>query len=252
MVAHSACLRPLRLSLPRRCPSQRCGLRAIPARPPTQPTVEGTNRVFRRARTVGAQNDRNRRRLGQCALPIKAAVSNDADHVVLAWSRKEIADAPVVEETDFVSYNTWPQIDGGWDVGISRVLAWPYYPYDGIGIGGIGYPYGYGWGYGWGEPGQATMTYDRVPEGTIEVRRASEVLSSDGHVVGHVDGFLVDPDSKITHLVLDHGHLWGHREVTIPVVDIERAASDAVQLRVTRDVIGEYPSIPFHRHGSAK
>ena len=184
-------------------------------------------------------------------VPIDAVVSNDADHVVLSWTIKQVEDSAAVEETDFVSYGSWPQIEGGWDVGVDRVLAWPYYPYAGLGVGGFGYPYGFGWGYGWGGPALVTTTYDRVPEGTIEVRRASEVLSSDGHKVGHVDGFLVDPTSKITHLVLEHGHLWGHRDITIPIADIERASSDTVQLSVTRDVIGEYPSVPFHRHDHA-
>jgi len=96
-----------------------------------------------------------------------------------------------------------------------------------------------------------STTYDRVPPGTIEVRRSSEVRSSDDRKVGHVDGFLIDHDSKITHLVLDHGHLWGHRDITVPIVDVERASRDEVQLNVTRDAVGEYPSIPFHRHGQA-
>ncbi len=184
-------------------------------------------------------------------VPIDAVTSNDADHVVLSWPTKQVEDAPIVEQTDFVSHDTWPQIEGEWDVRVNRVLAWPYYPYAGLGTGGPGYPYGYGWGYGRGGPSLVTTTYDRVPNGTIEVRRASEVLSSDGHKVGHVDGFIVDPTSKITHLVLDHGHLWGHRDVTIPIADVERASSDAVQLRVTRDAVGEYPSVAFHRHGHA-
>jgi uncharacterized protein YrrD len=184
-------------------------------------------------------------------VPIEAAVSTDGDHVVLSWSTKQIEHAALVEETDFLSYDTWPKIEGGWDVGVNRVLAWPYYSYGGLGMGGLGYPYGYGYGYGWGGPAQVTMTYDRVPEGTVEVRRASQVLSSDGHVVGHVDGFLVDPDHRITHLVLQRGHLWGHREVTVPIADIERAVSDTVQLRVTRHTVGEYPSVPFRRHGHA-
>ena len=184
-------------------------------------------------------------------VPIDAVVSNDADHVVLSWSTNRVEEAAAVEETDFVHLDTWPHIEDGWDVGVRRVLAWPYYPYDGLGMGWGGYPYGYGWGYGWGGPAQVTMTYDRVPEGTVEVRRASEVLSSDGHMVGHVDGFLVDPDAKITHLVLERGHLWGHREVTIPIADIKTAVSDSVQLRVTRHDVGEYPSVPFHRHGHA-
>lgn len=184
-------------------------------------------------------------------VPIDAVTSNDADHVVLSWSTEQVEHAAPVEETDFVSYDNWPQIEGGWDVGVNRVLAWPYYPYAGLGMGGLGYPYSYGSGYGWGGPAVVTTTYDRVPDGTIEVRRASRVLSSDGHKVGHVDGFLVDRTSKITHLVLEHGHLWGHRDITIPIVDVERASSDSVQLRVTRDVIGEYPSVAFHRHGRA-
>ncbi len=118
-------------------------------------------------------------------------------------------------------------------------------------LAGFGYPYGYGWGRGWAGPARVSMTYDRVPEGTVEVRRASEVRSSDDHMVGHVDGFLVDPTEKITHLVLEHGHLWGHRDITIPIADVERATSDIVQLRVSRNAIGEYPSVPFNRHGHA-
>ncbi|MEO8697434.1 MAG: PRC-barrel domain-containing protein [Acidimicrobiales bacterium] len=184
-------------------------------------------------------------------VPIDAVISTDADHVVLSWSTTQVEAAAVVEVTDFLSYDTWPRIEGGWDVGSSRVLAWPYYPFGGFGMGGVGFPYNYGGGYGGGGPARVSTAYDRVPDGTIEVRRASQVLSSDGHKVGHVDGFLIDANSKITHLVLEHGHLWGHRDITIPIVDVERASRDEVELRVTRDAVGEYPSVPFHRHGQA-
>lgn len=183
-------------------------------------------------------------------VPIDAVISNDADHVVLSWSTTQVDAAALVEVTDFLSYDTWPRTAGGY-VGSNRVLAWPYYPYAGGGLIGLGYPYSYGSGSGWGGPAQVSTTYDRVPEGTIEVRRASQVRSSDGHKVGHVDGFLIDPESKITHLVVEHGHFWGHRDITIPIVDVERASRDEVELRVTRDAVGEYPSVPFHRNGQA-
>jgi sporulation protein YlmC with PRC-barrel domain len=183
-------------------------------------------------------------------VPIDAVISNDADHVELSWSTAQVRAAALVEKTDFLSYDDWPRTEGG-DVGFNRALAWPYYPYGGGGLIGVGYPYSYGSGYGWGGTARVSTTYDRVPEGTIEVRRASEVRSSDGHKVGHVDGFLIDPESKITHLVLEHGHFWGHRDITIPIVDVERASHDEVQLSVTRDAVGEYPSVPFHRHGQA-
>jgi hypothetical protein len=53
------------------------------------------------------------------------------------------------------------------------------------------------------------VAYDKIPPATAELRRASEVLSSDGHVIGHVDGFVVGPDQSITHLVLEHGQPLG-------------------------------------------
>ena len=68
--------------------------------------------------------------------------------------------------------------------------------------------------------------------------------SRDGHVVGHVDGFIVDRQNGITHLALERGHLWAHREITIPVKDIESVASDCVRLRVTRDDVAASPSVP--------
>ena len=61
------------------------------------------------------------------------------------------------------------------------------------------------------------LSYDRIPKGGAEIRRASAVMSADGHELGEVDGLLVDAEDNITHLVLRHGHLWRRREVTIPI-----------------------------------
>ncbi len=49
-----------------------------------------------------------------------------------------------------------------------------------------------------GRPMLTATTYDRIPAGAAEIRRASEDVSVDGHVIGHVDGFLVDPNDGIT------------------------------------------------------
>ena len=43
------------------------------------------------------------------------------------------------------------------------------------------------------------VSYDRVPKGEVEIRRASAVASADGHRLGHVDGLLVDSEDQITH-----------------------------------------------------
>ena len=96
------------------------------------------------------------------------------------------------------------------------MLAEPYYYYGTV--GGLGYETG---------PSEydphVTVTYDRIPKGEVEIRRASEVASADGHQLGKVDGFLVDDDDAITHFVLERGHLWGRREVTIPINAVERS-----------------------------
>ena len=91
------------------------------------------------------------------------------------------------------------------------------------------------------------MTYDRIPKGEVEIRRASEVTSADGHHLGRVDGFVVADDDAITHFVLERGHLWGRREVTIPMNAVAHVHTDAVTLTLTKDEVGDLPSVHVHR-----
>ena len=173
-------------------------------------------------------------------IPI-GAMASSADHVVLSWSTEQVEHSPRVEETEFVELGHWPQPQAGWDIGTTRVLVGRYY-----GAGGLGF----GMGFDTGGPGRYPMstTYDRIPAGTAEIRRTSVVMSADDHVVGHVDGFIVDPDDVITHIILERGHLWGHRKVTIPMREVGSVTSDRVQLRSGRHAIGAFPTVPFHRH----
>ena len=94
-----------------------------------------------------------------------------------------------------------------------------------------------------------TMYYDRVPKGEVEVRRASAVISADGHSLGEVDGFVVDADEHITHFVLERGHLWGRKEVTIPIGAVARVESDAVHVALSKDEVGALPAVRVGRHG---
>ena len=127
--------------------------------------------------------------------------------------------------------------DPDWDVGVQDVLAMPYY--SGVGVG----PW----------PGEldshVTVTYDRVPKGEVEVRRASAVISADGHSLGEVDGFVVDADKHITHFVLERGHVWGRKEVTIPIGAVARVESDVVYVDLTKDEVGALPAVRVGRHG---
>ena len=177
-------------------------------------------------------------------IPLDAVFSCD-DRVRLSISTEQIVASPKVEITDFIRYRG----DEYSRFGYSNALLWPYY--SGIGTSGaLGYGYGYGYGgaYGLGSPAVVTTTYDRMPNGTVEIRRDTEVVTSDHHVVGHVDGFVTEAGGAITHLVLRHGHLWGHREITIPLAEITHSGSDMIQLGITRDAVAAHSSVPFDRH----
>jgi uncharacterized protein YrrD len=88
---------------------------------------------------------------------------------------------------------------------------------------------------------------ESIPPDELAVHRGASVEASDGQV-GHVDDFLVDQESgHITHLVLREGHLWGQKDVTIPVAQIAREEENAVYLKLDKQAIGALPAIPVQR-----
>lgn len=91
------------------------------------------------------------------------------------------------------------------------------------------------------------LEHERIPPGELAVRRGAKVEASDGHV-GRVTEFLVDPtDGHITHLVLREGHLWGSKDVTIPVSQIDRIEEDAVYVKLNKRGIEALPAVPVKR-----
>jgi hypothetical protein len=155
--------------------------------------------------------------------------------LVLSCTTDDVLHRPTVQETAYLRLGEFVVDDPAWDVGVETVLAEPYY--------------GYGTGYV-GQPSvdpHMTVAYDRIPKGEVEIRRRSRVTSADGHDLGHADGFLVDGDGLITHMVLERGHLWTKRDVTIPIGAVTDLRTDAVALRLTRDEVGDLAPVPVHR-----
>ena len=151
--------------------------------------------------------------------------------VTLRTTVEEVRRLPQVEEVAFLRLDPVPLDDSDWDVGVQEVFALPYYPTYDL------------------EPApvDSGVIYDRIPKHEVEIRRASAVESADGHHLGHVDGFVVDREDSITHLVLERGHLWGRREVTIPISAIAGVETDAVTLTLTKHEVGALPEIPVQR-----
>lgn len=87
-----------------------------------------------------------------------------------------------------------------------------------------------------------------IPVGELAVHRGASVEATDGRI-GQVDEFLVNPEnSHITHMILREGHLWGQKDVTIPISEIDRVAENTVYLKLDKQSIEILPSIPL-RHG---
>jgi sporulation protein YlmC with PRC-barrel domain len=88
---------------------------------------------------------------------------------------------------------------------------------------------------------------DSIPPEEMAIRRNAHVEATDGRV-GKVDEFMINPDTgHITHLVLREGHLWGQKDISIPVSAIKDIGKETVQLTLDKKSIEKLPVIPIHR-----
>jgi hypothetical protein len=90
----------------------------------------------------------------------------------------------------------------------------------------------------------------QVPPGELAVHRGTSVEATDGYV-GKVDEFVVNPENgHITHLVMREGHLWGKKDVIIPVSAMGDTHEDTLFLKLTKLQIESLPNFPLHRRWS--
>jgi len=86
-----------------------------------------------------------------------------------------------------------------------------------------------------------TFVTDAVPVGEEEVSRGEPVHAVDGEI-GRVHGFVVSPDDqRVTHVLLGEGHLWGRREVAIPVSAVT-GAEDGIRLNLSKQQVEDLPA----------
>ena len=74
------------------------------------------------------------------------------------------------------------------------------------------------------------------------MRRGEHVHATDGNI-GRVQGLVIDPRSHhVTHVLLQEGHLWGRKEVAIPisaVTGVERR----YRLSITKQEVQDLPPV---------
>jgi sporulation protein YlmC with PRC-barrel domain len=94
-----------------------------------------------------------------------------------------------------------------------------------------------------------TVTYDTVPLGEVEVRRGDAVHAADGHI-GRVQGLVIDPASHhVTHVLLEEGHLWGRKEVAIPIRAVTRV-DDGIAVSLNKQEIQDLPPVDIEHPAS--
>jgi sporulation protein YlmC with PRC-barrel domain len=87
---------------------------------------------------------------------------------------------------------------------------------------------------------RGTVITDVVPMGEEQVRPGDRVHAVDGEI-GRVEGFLVHPgDDRVTHVLLAEGHLWGRKEVAIPVSAVTKV-DIGIRLNLTKEQVEHLP-----------
>ena len=90
----------------------------------------------------------------------------------------------------------------------------------------------------------------QIPPGELGMTRGTRVEATDGYI-GHVDEFVVNPkNNRITHLVMREGHLWGQKDVIIPLSAMGERRADSVFLKLDKSQVESLPTFPVHRRWS--
>ena len=149
----------------------------------------------------------------------------------LSCTQAEFEKLDSAEETQFV-----PGTRGYQAYGPEQVLSWPYATYGADPAAVAGAVSGT----------SETVTYDTVPLGEVEVRRGDQVHATDG-AIGQVEGLVIVPGSyHVTHVLLQEGHLWGRKEVAIPIGAVS-SVEDGIWLSITKQAVQDLPPVDI-RH----
>jgi len=175
---------------------------------------------------------KHRRDLGRL-VPIRL-VDTTTGHIRLRCTLAEFGTLDPAEEAD-------REVDAGYDpagLDAGYDLAGSAGGYNAVG----GPVRGYGAGMGRGNV-PPIVVHNVVPLGDTDVARGEHVHALDGEI-GRVEGFLVDPsDDRVTHVLLQEGHLWGRKEVTIPISAVT-GVDDGIRLSMTKKQVEDLP--PAH------
>jgi sporulation protein YlmC with PRC-barrel domain len=152
-----------------------------------------------------------------------------AGEIRLRCTKAEFENLAPAEETQYI-----PATSDYGGYGPGQIGFMPYY---GLGAGMIVPRFGLG-----GDLPAQVITTDAVPLGEVEVRRGEAVEATDGDI-GHVQGLVIDPGSRrVTHVLLQEGHLWGRKDVAIPISAVASTV-DGIKLKIAKQDVQDLPPV---------
>jgi sporulation protein YlmC with PRC-barrel domain len=157
-------------------------------------------------------------------VPVDWVAETGPDRIRLNRTREELERAKPFVETELIAGR---ESYSGYDYPANKYMEFPFVA-----------------------PGQSIpvpLEHRNIPPDELAVRRGAKVEARDGRI-GRVDEFMIDPTTgNISHLVLTKGHLWGKKEVTIPVCEIDRIEEGTVYLKLAKEQVESLPAIPVRR-----
>lgn len=154
-------------------------------------------------------------------VPVANVASASAQSVTLSCAKAEVAKMPPFAVTDFVQ-----QTPPGMAYSTGDVYA-SQYVFD--------------------DTGYSAVAAENLPEDELALYSGMKIEASDGNI-GKLDALVVDPASgAISNVMMQQGHLWGKKDVTIPVSAIEFTDGDTIYLKLDKEAVRALPTTPV-RH----
>jgi uncharacterized membrane protein len=167
----------------------------------------------------------------QRLVPVDQIVKSTRDSIRLGCTKDELAEMEPFIETHYIESEVIVDYSAAaytGDIGVDAYYMSPY----------VGMP----------ATVRTAVEEERVPPGELAIHRGAFVEATDGYV-GRVGELVIDPDGAyITHFVLKEGHLWGKKEITLPLSAIDHVHEDTVHLKLDKQAVDLLPAIPVKRH----
>lgn len=151
-------------------------------------------------------------------LTLVAKVDAGRGEVTLSCTTADFEHLDQAEEERFL-----PEVDGWLGYNPGQVYAWPH--------------------YGLSPPTLPLPTVeDTLPPGEVAIFRGDHVRATDGDI-GEVKGLAIDATTnRVTHVLLAEGHLWGRKEVAIPIAEVT-SVEGGIEVRLTKGQIQDLPPV---------